>query len=153
MNYTRTYSNFSCCHALNFEISRIYPGIPEYFNGRGRGMYHYLTGAASWYLLTVVTEMYGVKGCLGDMVLMPKLLKSQFDGEGTASVTLPFAGKKWKITYENKSAKEYGEYKVSEAVLDGTRLPAPDGRSVRITKEAIEGQKETAYHELRVILE
>lgn len=139
--------------SVNFPVSRIYPGIPEYFNGRGRGMYHYLTGAASWYLLTVVTEMYGVKGCLGDMVLMPKLLKSQFDGEGTASVTLPFAGKKWKITYENKNAKEYGEYKVSEAVLDGTRLPAPDGISVRLTKEAIEGLKEIACHELRVILE
>lgn len=33
--------------AMNFEVSHIYPGIPEYFNARGRGMYHYLTGAAS----------------------------------------------------------------------------------------------------------
>ena len=34
--------------ALDFETSRMYPGIPEYFRGDGRGMYPYLTGAASW---------------------------------------------------------------------------------------------------------
>ena len=37
--------------ALDFDTSHIYPGIPEYFRSDGRGMYHYLTGAASWYLL------------------------------------------------------------------------------------------------------
>ncbi|MDD5930989.1 MAG: cellobiose phosphorylase, partial [Oscillospiraceae bacterium] len=31
--------------ALDFETSRMYPGIPEYFRGDGRGMYPYLTGA------------------------------------------------------------------------------------------------------------
>ena len=30
--------------ALDFQTSRIFPGIPEYFNADGRGMYHYLTG-------------------------------------------------------------------------------------------------------------
>ena len=34
-----------------FESSRMYPGIPEYFDKNGRGMYPYLTGAASWMLL------------------------------------------------------------------------------------------------------
>ena len=33
--------------ALNFETSRIYPGIPEYFRADGRGVYHYLTGAGT----------------------------------------------------------------------------------------------------------
>src|SRR3990167_5958334 len=30
---------------LRTEKSKIYPGIPEYFNSEGRGMYHYLTGS------------------------------------------------------------------------------------------------------------
>ncbi|WP_238475928.1 GH36-type glycosyl hydrolase domain-containing protein [Clostridium manihotivorum] len=34
-------------HCCNFEKSRILPGVPEYINESGRGMYHYLTGAAS----------------------------------------------------------------------------------------------------------
>ncbi|HYH03611.1 MAG TPA: cellobiose phosphorylase, partial [Bacillota bacterium] len=41
--------------AVDFPTSRIYPGIPEYFNQNGRGMYHYLTGAASWFLFAMLT--------------------------------------------------------------------------------------------------
>ncbi|MBO4559480.1 MAG: cellobiose phosphorylase, partial [Lachnospiraceae bacterium] len=37
--------------SMDFENARIYPGIPEYFDPNGRGMYPYLTGAASWLLL------------------------------------------------------------------------------------------------------
>ena len=42
-------------------------------------MYHYLTGAASWYMLTVITEMFGAKGCAGNLMLEPKLERQQFD--------------------------------------------------------------------------
>lgn len=45
--------------ALDFHVSRIYPGIPEYFRTDGRGMYHYLTGAASWFMLTMLTQVFG----------------------------------------------------------------------------------------------
>ena len=41
----------------DFERSRMYPGIPEYINEKGRGMYPYLTGSASWLLLTMLTEV------------------------------------------------------------------------------------------------
>ncbi|MCR5153526.1 MAG: cellobiose phosphorylase [Lachnospiraceae bacterium] len=37
--------------SMDFEKSAIYPGIPEYFDPKGRGAYPYLTGAASWLLL------------------------------------------------------------------------------------------------------
>ncbi len=50
--------------AMNFDNSRMYPGLPEYYDLSGRGMYAYLTGAASWYLLTMVTEVFGVKGVM-----------------------------------------------------------------------------------------
>ena len=52
--------------ALDFDTSRIYPGIPEYFRSDGRGMYHYLTGAASWYMMTMITQAFGVRGEAGD---------------------------------------------------------------------------------------
>ena len=51
--------------ALDFDTSRIYPGIPEYFRADGRGMYHYLTGAASWYMMTMITQVFGVRGEAG----------------------------------------------------------------------------------------
>ncbi|MFR8427333.1 MAG: hypothetical protein ACLVCH_06930 [Roseburia inulinivorans] len=49
--------------ALDFDTSRIYPGIPEYFNAEGRGMYAYLTvGAASWYMLTIIHRGFWCEG-------------------------------------------------------------------------------------------
>jgi len=90
--------------AANVEVSKIYPGVPEYFSDRGRGMYHYLTGAASWYLMTVLTEMYGIKGSYGDLCFEPKLLKNQFDAEGKASASLTFAGRKLVVTYQFENA-------------------------------------------------
>lgn len=90
--------------ASNVEVSKIYPGVPEYFNDKGRGMYHYLTGAASWYLMTVLTEMYGIKGRYGDLCFEPKLLKNQFDAEGKASAVLTFAGRRLVVTYQFENA-------------------------------------------------
>lgn len=104
--------------ALRFEVSHMYPGIPEYFNGEGRGMYSYLTGAASWYMLTLITEAFGVKGELGNLVLEPKLVKEQFDKDGVASVELEFAGKRLEIRYENPTGKDVGEYKVAEVLSE-----------------------------------
>jgi len=105
--------------AMNFEVSRIYPGIPEYFNGSGRGMYHYLTGAASWYMLTVVTQVFGVRGELGDMTLCPKLLKEQFDADGNAKICLQFAQKEFEVVYKNPQKLSYGEYAVKKVLCDG----------------------------------
>lgn len=104
--------------ALRFEVSRMYPGIPEYFNGEGRGMYSYLTGAASWYMLTLITEVFGVKGEIGNLVLEPKLVKEQFDKDGMAYVELEFAGKRLEIRYENPTGKDVGEYKISEVLSE-----------------------------------
>ncbi|MCX5706349.1 MAG: cellobiose phosphorylase [Candidatus Omnitrophica bacterium] len=44
--------------AINSAQSKIYPCLPEYFNSQGRGMYSYLTGSASWFILTVHSFPY-----------------------------------------------------------------------------------------------
>ncbi|MGN0351302.1 MAG: GH36-type glycosyl hydrolase domain-containing protein [Roseburia sp.] len=115
--------------ALRFETSKIYPGIPEYFNGEGRGMYHYLTGAASWYMLTYITEVFGVHGQLGDMVIEPKLVKEQFDAEGKAELKLQFAEKNFQIVIKNPEKLTYGEYTIKKAVCD-ERIELNDKRDV-----------------------
>ena len=81
--------------ALDFATSRMYPGIPEYFRGDGRGMYPHLTGAASWYMLTMVTEVFGVSGQYSDLKIQPRLLASPHFGRshvhwltGTASTVM-----------------------------------------------------------------
>lgn len=98
--------------AGDFEKGRIYPGIPEYFNNEGRGMYHYLTGSASWYLLTLRNEVFGVRGFRGDMILEPKLLREQFDEVGNAAIQTVFAGHQLKIVYRNIAKLDYGRYRI-----------------------------------------
>jgi cellobiose phosphorylase len=106
-------------HCSDFEKSKIYPGIPEYIGANGRGLYHYLTGSASWLLLTVLTEMFGVKGNYGNLHFEPKLVLEQFDVNHEACVELVFAERNLKIQYSNKASKEYGDYAISSISIDG----------------------------------
>ena len=122
--------------ALRFETSKIYPGIPEYFNADGRGVYHYLTGAASWYMLTVITQVFGVRGENGDLVLAPQLVREQFDAKGQAAINLTFAGKPCSVTFRNRSEADAGAYQIREAWLTEpvsgrkTWLQIRDGKAV-----------------------
>lgn len=124
-------------HLSNFDKSRIYPGIPEYIGDNGRGLYHYLTGSASWLLLTVLTEMFGVKGEYGNLLLEPKLLKEQFDKEGKAGVSFVFGGKSFAVTYTNREGKEFGEYRIGEAFIDDEPLELTENKFV-LSGEKIE---------------
>ncbi len=123
--------------ALNFDVSHIYPGIPEYFRADGRGMYQYLTGAASWFMMTMLTEVFGVRGDAGDLILHPKLLACQFDADGTAFVTAPFAGKNFTILYKNKAGKDFGSYIIESAFCDSEKLPVTEESFVMIPRRTI----------------
>ncbi len=136
--------------AFDFEVSRIYPGIPEYFNDRGRGMYHYLTGAASWMMLTVITEMFGVKGRCGALVLEPKLQREQFR-EGRAGIWLSFGKRRWHIVYVNEAGKTYGGYRIENVYLDGGKREC-SGKEAVIPLAEIELLDEEMIHELIVEL-
>lgn len=131
--------------ALDFDTSRIYPGIPEYFNAEGRGMYAYLTGAASWYMLTLITEVFGVKGSFGDLVIEPKLVKEQFDDNGNAGVHLEFAGNTFVIRYHNEEKKDYGAYQISEVAAMPELDIRMEGKKAVISKTSIEKSNGGCY--------
>lgn len=105
-------------HCNDYHLSSVYPGVPEYVNQNGQGMYHYLTGAASWLLLTVLNEMYGIKGKLGALELKPKLLKRQF-ADGKAGVRCMFRGTDLTVIYENPSNLDVDEYAVKKISIEG----------------------------------
>jgi cellobiose phosphorylase len=100
--------------AKNSHRSRIFPGLPEYFNNQGRGRYAYLTGSASWYVLTLLTQAYGVRGLGGDLLIAPQLTPGQFDGQGRATVECPFAGAKIAVTFVNPKRLSPETYEVQK---------------------------------------
>jgi cellobiose phosphorylase len=137
----------------DFNTSRIYPGIPEYFNNKGRGMYHYLTGSASWLLLTILTEVFGVKGFQGNLMIEPKLMLEQFDAAGTAKVKTTFRGKTLEISYCNYQHLEYGQYKLAKVSIDNgwENIFSADGNSIIIDYQVID-QLDSGIHRIKVEL-
>ncbi len=138
-------------HCSNFERSRIYPGIPEYIGDNGRGLYHYLTGSASWLLLTVLTEMFGVKGDMGNLSLEPKLLAEQFDENNRSEVSLLFAGRSLTVCYENPQKKEYGTYRIGRVVMNEVEYETQAGSCI-IDRQSIEALEENQEHRIYVEL-
>ncbi|MCR4588888.1 MAG: cellobiose phosphorylase [Lachnospiraceae bacterium] len=150
--------------SMNQQVSKIYPGLPEYFGYKGRGLYHYLTGSASWYLMTVMNRMFGVRGVDGDLCLEPGLLRKQFHAGHTARISCRFGEIRWKITYENPEDKEYGDYGIREVYLDEEKLSAESlascegkeddtkARAVIIPLQKIRTLNECITHHIRVVL-
>jgi cellobiose phosphorylase len=99
--------------------SRIFPGLPEYFNNEGQGRYLYLTGSASWYVLTLLTQAFGVRGLEGDLLLAPKLEPDQFDKAGVAAVSVRFAGANLTVRYRNPRRLGYDKCRIIAVRSDG----------------------------------
>ncbi len=108
--------------SADFDKARIYPGIPEYVNERGRGMYHYLTGSASWLMLLLLTEVYGIRGASGNLLIQPKLKKEQFDKTGTAGARTVFAGRAIKLVYNNSRHLDFGQYKITNITAGDDKI-------------------------------
>ncbi len=115
---------------VNTNKSKIYPCIPEYFNAQGKGMYSYLTGSASWFMLTLITQVFGIRGEYGDLVIEPKLTKQQFSSQDTISLSTSFAEIKIEIKFINPRKKDYGKYSVRNVVLNG-KIIAKDAKTPR----------------------
>lgn len=140
-------------HCCDFEHARVYPGVPEYFEPCGKGVYHYLTGAASWLMYTVLTQIFGVRGDFGDLVIDPKLMSSQFDANGRAEVSAMFANRDLRIVFLNEDRKDYGKYHIDRVTLEGAELPcAAFGSGVVIDRDEVVALSTSRVHRLQVYL-
>lgn len=138
--------------ALDTWRSKIYPGIPEYFDSDGRGMYHYLTGSASWLVLTGLTQAFGVRGLDGDLLLAPQLVKEEFNSKALASVICPFAGRRVTVEYHNPKKLDAGQYSIQQVSLNGCPIVGKllNKASVKIERSLITATPEA---HIRVVLD
>lgn len=139
--------------ALDTEASRIYPCLPEYFNIEGRGMYSYLTGSASWFILTMITEVFGLKGHSGDLLVEPKLCPEQFGSSSAIKVSRTFAGRRFVVSFSNPGKKRWGRYRISKATLNDKSLALKDRNSVVIKRALIKDLAADEIHTIDIILE
>ena len=127
--------------SMNTKLSKCYPCLPEYFNSEGRGMYPYLTGSASWLVLTLVTQVFGIRGKMGDLLIEPKLVKGQFKKSKKISINTNFAGRKIKVSYFNPRKLDYGKYKIGKTRINGnavTEVPIKRALFLKLTSRTSE---------------
>lgn len=100
--------------------ARVYPCLPEYFNGQGKGLYLYLTGSASWYIYTLMEEVLGVKFQKSNLFLEPKLTLNDFR-KNIIQTCFSVFHKRVKLTYEITNRKN-GLYKISKVLLNNKQI-------------------------------
>jgi cellobiose phosphorylase len=105
--------------SVDTQRSKIYPCLPEYFNAEGRGMYSYLTGSASWFILTLLTQIFGIRGEYGDLIIEPKLTAEQFKIKNTLGITTHFADRLIEVKFVNPNRKSFGNYSINKIILNG----------------------------------
>ena len=96
-------------------------------------------------MLTMVTEVFGVRGKLGNLTIHPKLMKQQFDKTGKASIRLIFADKEFEVIYQNPKGLEYGEYAIKKAVCDNDMTLVTVGETVLLERAEIQGMGEGVH--------
>ncbi len=103
---------------MNTNKTQVFPCLSSYINSDGKGAYNYLTGSGTWYLLTLTTQIFGVRGEKGHLLLEPKLVKEQFDKEGKVKIALNFREKRLDIEYHNKNNKDWNVYGVQSVKIN-----------------------------------
>lgn len=142
------------CAAADANRAKIFPCLPEYFNADGRGMYAYLTGSASWLVYLLLTQVYGVRGERGDLVLDPQLLPDEFDERHATRVRFSFAGRRFELEYRNRNKKTPAQYVVGSVVIDGTPAPISSraGGGVILSRAYLRRLSEKTQHRIQVEL-
>ena len=102
-----------------------------------------LTGAVSWYMLTFITEAFGVRGELGNLVIEPKLMQEQFDQHGKAQIELVFANKRIKVVVSNSKRLAYGEYAVKNITYGNGKEVKCGNSKVVLKREIVERMSDT----------
>jgi len=105
--------------AIDTPNAKIYPCLPEYFNNSSQGMYSYLTGSASWYVMTLLREALGISSVMGDLFLFPKLLKRHFKDGKPIEVLSSFRGFRIRYSFHNEGKLDWGRYCIESVDING----------------------------------
>ncbi|MCF7908105.1 MAG: cellobiose phosphorylase [Candidatus Omnitrophica bacterium] len=113
--------------------ARIYPGIPEYFNSQGKGLYLYLTGSASWYIYTLFEKVLGIKLTIGDIRFKPLLNAGNFFKD-RIKVSFSLGNKKLTICYQRISKNKI--LKIKKLLVAGKKI-TPKNNSYLIKRNSL----------------
>jgi cellobiose phosphorylase len=142
---------FNLC--MDSATSRVFPNMPSFFNIKGEGGYSYLTGSATWLVVTMLCQVFGIRGERGDLRLDPKLVTEQFDREGKASIETHFADRHLCVTYLNKARADFGDYQIADVIVNGRTIDLDRrGHGVLIARPTLLEACDRRRNEIRITL-
>ena len=97
----------------------------------------YLTGSASWFMFTLLTQSFGVRGQNGDLLIEPKLSSEQFKSAKELSITRSFAARRLKILFFNPKRLGWNKYRIKRFMLNAEQIPIEENTQVVISREVI----------------
>lgn len=108
---------------MNSEQSRIFPGVPASIDSKSaRGSYNYLTGSGSWLIFSLITEIFGIKPYLGDLIIYPKLVKEQFGERNEIRLSFIYLEKKITLVVTNPNNLDWDEYKLGRVTFNNVEM-------------------------------
>ena len=138
--------------ALDTQKSWIYPCLPEYFDIEGKGMYAYLTGSASWFVLTLLTEVFGVKAKNGDLLIEPKFSSAQFKNASVLRIRRNFCARPLEVSFFNPKRLGYPRYRILKAELNSRVLSVPKASRMLIKRSIIRNLSPRKINKLHIHL-
>ena len=109
----------------------------------------YLTGSSTWIFLSLVSQVFGVRGENGNLVINPKLSVWFFDDQGKASLEFSFQNRRIHIVYLNRDNLHAGQYNILEVQAAGRTYFSGKSKITLIDKEFIKSfDKEILFIEV-----
>ncbi len=132
--------------------AKTFPGLPSFFEPGDRGAYAYLTGSSTWFMLTLVTKVFGIKGRRGDLLLEPKLMAEQFDDSGEACIELVFGKKRIRVCFINREKIDLEEYVIGELIINDKLFSNPGKTQAFIKRGDIDSLCSQEINILKIVL-
>ncbi len=135
------------------EKANTFPCLSEYYNNLGWGMYSYLTGSASWYILTMFREVLGISSDFGDLFLYPRLTRNMFFNRPYVRVKCSLFSRPVEVIIRNNALLEWEEYVIGRVLLNDKLLAECRSKWCRIKREDFLKFSRKKENRLEVILE
>jgi cellobiose phosphorylase len=108
--------------STNSSVAKTFPGIASYYEPGDRGAYMYLTGSSTWLFLSLVTQVFGVRGSYGNLIINPKLSDDFFDEKNECYVEFTFRRRRVGVNYRKPAGKTAAECRIINVTADGREV-------------------------------
>lgn len=132
--------------------AKTFPGLPSFFEPGDRGAYSYLTGSSTWFMLTLVAQVFGIRGHRGDLLLEPKLVAEQFDENGEACMELDFADKRLRVCFVNRDKLDFEVYVIGALIINEFIFSKPLQAKTLVKRASIEKHCKQKVNTIKVML-